>query len=230
MEEPAKNLRRLVAFWTAYATIGLLRLALALLVGPPSPKFLAWFCGVGCVGIAVHVIVACHRAPGLRYSGIEAAAVFAFVMLVWALLVPIFEMTKESSAQEACFSSVKGICVATLAYANDHDERFPPARAWMDLLQPYAHDSFRCPAVHRENPQMDAYGLAYSRELSSKQASKVQDFAATPLSFDSIWIERNAFGGLELLPRPGRHYKRDTVGYADGHTKGERPYEPEMQP
>jgi len=49
-----------------------------------------------------------------------------------------------------------------------------------------------------------------------KQIGSPQD-NATILLFDSTLTKRNAVGGLDTQPKPGRHEGRNGFAFADGH-------------
>jgi prepilin-type N-terminal cleavage/methylation domain-containing protein/prepilin-type processing-associated H-X9-DG protein len=83
-----------------------------------------------------------HRA----FTLIELLVVIAIIALLAAILFPVFAQAREKARRAACMSNHKQIATALLMYAQDHDERFPPALydkddqypAWPIVIEPYS--------------------------------------------------------------------------------------------
>ena len=72
----------------------------------------------------------------------------------------------------------------------------------------------RCPDVKSADPS--GYGYAMNAHLGGKKLSAIPKREQTPLLFDSSDTKIDAHGGLELLPKPGRHQGRNNVLLANG--------------
>jgi hypothetical protein len=58
------------------------------------------------------------------------------------------------------------IGIGIALYGQDYDEKFPPAKSWTDVVQPYLKETaiFNCPALPRDA----RYGYALNSKLSNK--------------------------------------------------------------
>lgn len=116
-----------------------------------------------------------------------------------------------------CQANQKQIALAVMQYVQDYDERMPPAREWIDVLQPYVRNSeqlFRCPASG-EN------GYAFNQKLSRKPLAAINQAASTILIYESSNLDYNLFA-----PFTGRAYRHSqnnqsgmNIAFADGHVK-----------
>ncbi|MFP3905075.1 MAG: DUF1559 domain-containing protein, partial [Armatimonadota bacterium] len=76
---------------------------------------------------------------------IELLVVIAIIAILAAILFPVFARAREKARQTSCISNVKQIALATLMYADDHDETFPIlypkpynyAKMWSYYVSPY---------------------------------------------------------------------------------------------
>lgn len=108
-------------------------------------------------------------------------------------------------------------------YASDHDERYPVANQWVDVLTHYTknQDIFRSSYATPKN--LKDYGFAFRSEFSLKPLKDFLEPECQVTLFDSTILSRNATSGLESLPKPGR-YSRDSepgnlYGYVDSHVR-----------
>jgi prepilin-type N-terminal cleavage/methylation domain-containing protein/prepilin-type processing-associated H-X9-DG protein len=62
------------------------------------------------------------------FTLIELLVVIAIIAILAAILFPVFAKAREKARQTACLSNMKQIAMATLMYANDYDEWWPPYR------------------------------------------------------------------------------------------------------
>jgi type II secretory pathway pseudopilin PulG len=97
--------------------------------------------------------------------------VIAIIAILAAILFPVFAKAREKARQTACLSNGKQLGLATLAYAQDYDETFPPVggensntvydgvksdgspfNGWSLVLQPYVKSRglFICPSMPTE--------------------------------------------------------------------------------
>jgi len=118
----------------------------------------------------------------------------------------------------SCQSNEKQMMLGFLQYVQDYDERYPPARKWIDVLQPYTKSEqlFQCPALTGKGN-----GYAYNSKLSQATLASVMAPAATINIYETSNLGRNVFA-----PFNGRAYRhqRDgkdgmNIAFTDGHVK-----------
>ena len=98
------------------------------------------------------------------FTLVELLVVIAVVAILAALLLPVISSAKESARHAVCVSNLRQIVLATLVYAEEHDDSFPAqpggdgvsARAfggdgtnYYDLLMPYLNSPqpWLCPST-----------------------------------------------------------------------------------
>jgi prepilin-type N-terminal cleavage/methylation domain-containing protein/prepilin-type processing-associated H-X9-DG protein len=120
------------------------------------------------------VIRRTHRQYG--FTLIELLVVIAVIVIVAAILFPVFSAAREKARQVSCISNIQQLGKATMLYAQDYDETYPLGliscsndgyfwttwndqstdRAcsgfqltWMDLLYPYVRNwsIYHCPST-----------------------------------------------------------------------------------
>jgi prepilin-type processing-associated H-X9-DG protein len=150
-------------------------------------------------------------------------AMFLFMSLILAaILFPVFAKAREKARQSSCASNLHQISLQMLGYAQDNDDRFPPADHWIETLKPYspqteeADRAYHCTAVPGPGGP-DIYGYAYNRNVAGKPAAKIADPRAKMLVYDSSVLTRNASDPGTSRPEAGRHSKGNNVAFADGH-------------
>jgi len=158
------------------------------------------------------------QGAGLAVAGVLVSALcLCLIAGTVALGIPRYmqyrDKVRGAQTMGACQSSLKQIGVALWLYAQDHEERFPPAGSWCDALEPHVpHELvFACPAM----PGVRS-GYAFNRGLDSLLPSQVRSPAEVVATFDAVggW---NLSGGAELAAL--RHRDGLNVGYADGHVR-----------
>ncbi len=147
-------------------------------------------------------------------TGVGGAICLAVLV---AILIPVFEAAKTNPVSESCVARMRQSCIGLMLYAADYDNRFPPARHWMDLARPnvMSDDVFRCPKLREEDP--DAYGYAMVDGMSGARESDLACPAEEPLLFESVLTYRNAHGPFKGFPDPPRHGDKNRVAFGDGH-------------
>ncbi len=130
---------------------------------------------------------------------------------------PVYGYPKTKARAGQCMSNVKQNAVALQLYASDYNELLPDRDLWMDAIVPYTkHEPFHCPDLMKAG-RMDEYG--YCVNASLKTLHNLPSPEVTPLVFESVNLARNASGGIDSLPKPGRHEGSNSVAFADGHAK-----------
>src|SRR5262245_13514748 len=86
--------------------------------------------------------------------------VFMIVVLL-AVLFPVFMQAREKARQTSCLSNVKQMSLGVLMYAQDYDEMFPPSEGWMENVVGYDRNerSYHCPSV--SGIESTVFGYAY---------------------------------------------------------------------
>ncbi len=113
-----------------------------------------------------------HWGQPSGFTLVELIVVIAIIMILAAMLLPVFERATKAAEGISCLANVRHIGWAAQIYAQDHDLYFPPALidvpdssqkdCWDILLQPYLGtvDIYLCPAD--ENPTT---GPSYTNSL-----------------------------------------------------------------
>src|SRR5437879_2600031 len=102
----------------------------------------------------------------------QQATVGATLVVLATASIALGGLRQTPAAESAaCSSNLKQVCLATLMYAQDYDQRFPPLHNQSRLpgmLNPYTKNAqlFRCPATKKPytfnkglqpNPKVPAY-------------------------------------------------------------------------
>ncbi len=95
-------------------------------------------------------------------------------------------------------SNLRNLASATLIYLSDNDDRFPPAKAWTDAIEPYAAEYDGEPFTSPYSASGE-YGYGMNADLSGVQQSALTNPDRTVLYFNSEDNNRNVFGGIESL-------------------------------
>ena len=123
-----------------------------------------------------------------------------------------------ASTLSSCQSNEKQIMLGVIQYTQDYDERYPPARKWIDVLQPYTRSEqlFQCPALSGKGN-----GYAFNSKLSQASLANVMSSATTINIYETSNLGRNVYA-----PFNGRAYRhrRDgkdgmNIAFADGHVQ-----------
>lgn len=123
-----------------------------------------------------------------------------------------------ASTLRLCQSNEKQMMLGVVQYTQDYDERYPPARKWVDVLQPYVKSEqiFKCPALAGEGN-----GYAFNQNLSQSSLAGVNSAAQTVNLYETSNLARNVFA-----PFNGRAYRHRqngadgmNIAFADGHVK-----------
>lgn len=109
------------------------------------------------------------------FTLIELLVVIAIIAILAAILFPVFAKAREKARQASCVSNVKQLALASLMYAADYDQTYPPlfavnggtppggemigtgAWAWQQLLYSYTKNTriMNCPSG--ANPDLASF-------------------------------------------------------------------------
>ena len=140
------------------------------------------------------------------------------VLVIAAVVMPVFACSKCVSVRSACMSDLKQQVLASLMYASDFDDKLPRAERWVDTLSPsYVKDpALHCPSI--ENPSPDKYGYAYYVRSAGRKLGSFKDPKTTVMFFDSEDLSRSAVS-VDLPPADLKRHGGANVTYADGHAR-----------
>ena len=149
---------------------------------------------------------------------------FVLIMVLAALLFPVFAQARDKAREITCISNLKQIGLATMMYSQDYDERFPPGD-WMDSVKPYVKNEqiFHCPSVTK-NLDSPSFGYAYNSHLIKASLSKISVPNRVYLIFDSTDLTRNAVSPGDNVAS-ARHLGGANYAFADGHAMYLKPVE-----
>ena len=130
---------------------------------------------------------------------------------------PTVQRARENARRSSCQSNLKQQALGIIQYAQDYDEKLPPARRWVDVVYPYVKSQqvFQCPSLRATVP--NGYGYAFNQYLSQKPQDSFDPYASTVMVYETSNPARNWFG-----PGTGRAYRHlggSNISFADGHVK-----------
>jgi len=151
---------------------------------------------------------------GLALAGTITSAVLGLVFgtaVMAAMLLPALAQAKAKAQSINCINNVKQLAIAVRMYANDNEDKFPPAATWCDaLLQNVGTDKvFKCPA----GDMGKRCHYAYNAKLSGMEEGKIDPNTVVLFEAEGGW---NLSGGPELMLQKPRHARRFIVALADG--------------
>ena len=127
------------------------------------------------------------------------------------LLLPALAKAKARAQTISSVSQMKQIGLAARMYANDHQDKLPPAETWCDALKDELGSFKVLKAATDAGPGACSY--AYNAKLSGLEDGKVNPQTVMFFEAESGW---NQHGGPELmLPEP-RSRGVYVIGFADG--------------
>ncbi|MGD8236967.1 MAG: DUF1559 domain-containing protein [Armatimonadota bacterium] len=154
--------------------------------------------------------------PAYLIAGVVAVVVVIPIIVLAAILFPVFAKAKEKARQAACMSNIKQLGMACMMYATDNDGQLPTAvdaQGFHDAISPYVQNEglFTCPSAR------DEQSYAFNPNLAGVNIEELPDAMNTPM----LWEAGAQPGGLPPVPgtTTGRHNGGDNVAFADGHCK-----------
>ena len=145
--------------------------------------------------------------------GIGVAVCVGVVVVLAALMFPVFSRARGKARQSSCLSNLKQVSLAMVMYASDYDDRFPRDTDWETATYPYVRNMaiFSCPECPNEQ------GYSHNPRLHAVETKTLQQPAQT-----LAWWDAGA--QVPGLTAPAgttsqRHNGGDNFAYADGHVK-----------
>ncbi len=150
-----------------------------------------------------------HRGLSLGFTIIELVVVMAIILILAAILLPVFERALKAAERTTCLMNVRHLGLAAQLYADDYDGLLPPAvidspnssqqNCWDILLMPYlrCREVFLCPADEKPTErllQTNSVSRSYGANLdvtmvggypgASLQLGQIQRSGSIILYFD----------------------------------------------
>jgi prepilin-type N-terminal cleavage/methylation domain-containing protein len=96
------------------------------------------------------------------FTLVELLVVVAIILILAAILFPVFEQATKKSEATSCLSNIRGLGMAAFLYADDWDDYLPPAlvpasppgysTCWDRTLDPYLRNSEMYVCLSDANP------------------------------------------------------------------------------
>jgi len=181
------------------------------------------------------------------FTLIEVLIVVAIIIMLAAMLMPVFEVATKRAEATSCLTNVRSISIAAALYAEDNDDILLPARVsggpvgysgigWGLTIQPYLRNEAVLVCTSDTNPTVAtgtygvkrSYGINYELTLvggynnSALELGDIKDETRTIMFFDI----RSDLRRLGLFyPYDGtaavaaRHREGANFAFVDGHAK-----------
>ena len=191
------------------------------------------FCTFGLAGIAglilgiVGLIVISKSAGQLKGGGLAVAGIVVsavslftlFILLLMAILMPALAQARHQARIAVSMNNVKQLCLATLLYCDNNEQKFPPCDNWPDALKSYYGEPKILTSPHAPD---SGRSYAMNAELNGRRRTDISEPARTVLLFEAQSGSAPA-GGRELLQEKPYGLKGYVIGFVDGHIELIRP-------
>jgi prepilin-type N-terminal cleavage/methylation domain-containing protein len=148
------------------------------------------------------------------FTLIELLVVIAIVSVLAAILFPVFAKAREQARATTCLTQHRHLAMATLAWAQDHDELLPPASGWVSALE-LTRPAVDCPSS-RHRGSYAAPDYAFNQSVAERALGEIPFPTEMLLLADatpvSAGILADSGHDLDL-----RHQGRALGSYVDGH-------------
>lgn len=174
---------------------------------------------LGIVGlIAINKSAGQLKGGGLAVAGIIISAVSLFTLfiaLLMAIFMPALTQARDQGRTAVSLNNVKQLCLATLMYCDENEQRFPPCDNWPDALKSYYGEPKILTSPHAPDA---GRSYAMNAELNGRRRTDISDPARTVLLFEARSGSTPA-GGRELLQEKPYGLKGYVIGFVDGHVE-----------
>ena len=148
-------------------------------------------------------------------GGISIGCIISLVILVGLaiFLVPILVSVHRGARENSCVSNQKQIALATMMYAQEHDEKMPATTDFWNAIEPYgiSEKKLKCPEAGKK--VMNSYGQNSS--INGLKSDKIYTPETTFLTADARPDSNNIISVDNGDPR--HNNKRLVASYVDGH-------------
>jgi prepilin-type processing-associated H-X9-DG protein len=152
---------------------------------------------------------------------IEYSVQLAIILILAAILSPVFIRARKNARRTECQSNQKQIFLALQQYTADYNGHLPP-RAWSSLIKPYAKERaiFRCPAINSNSGASDYFfnSRFLNRQLGSIQKPQTLILmgdggdGSTIIPLSDEWFQNGNSPAW-------RHFEGANYSFVDGHVK-----------
>lgn len=179
------------------------------------------------------------------FTLIELLVVVAIIILLAAILFPVFARARENARRAGCLSNLKQLGLGIMMYSQDYDETYPYTyrgdHRWVNDILPYVKNKqvFRCPSGETlagwDGPNTlhyyTRYGMNNDFGTSSNTAPDPVKLAAIRRPAELILLIDTAPGNPSWTPflatyqnpnTANRHFEGANIAFADGHAKWEK--------
>lgn len=168
------------------------------------------------------------------FTLLQAVLLIAVVLILAAILFPIFARSREPVRRSICPSNLKQIALAFKQYIQDYHEDYPratsgdafaKANTWPDVLEPYVKTQmiFQCPSDDNvTSREFISYG--YNSNLSVKNEASMNNSAVIILNYEVTGSKTATCGNTTAaVTAPTRHLEGANYSFVDGHVKWFKP-------
>lgn len=146
------------------------------------------------------------------FTLIELLVVIAIIVILAAILFPVFAQARAKARQTICLSNMRQMGLGVMMYAQDYDEAFPLDShtggggnanwVWIKTLQPYVKTSllYRCPSDPSANWERPLSG-----QVTTRKTSYGTNFWMLPrLGVDELTMNCSGFNTVGSIRAPAR--------------------------
>jgi len=144
------------------------------------------------------------------FTLIELLVVIAIIAILAAILFPVFSRARERSRQATCISNQRQISLSLNMYLQDHDESFPTAQEWQQILN--KDGKLSCPNTRGK------LGYGMNGYLENCTLGMIANVSRTIATVDSSTMSTEK-------PDFGRHFKSAVFSRLDGSATSAENYE-----
>ncbi len=177
------------------------------------------------------------------FSLVELLVVIGVILVLAAILFPVFAAVKNKAKHVAWAESVRQVSIGNIIYMGDYDDAYPPARysasrtvqpihdrTWVQVLLPYVRsfDLFICPVDTTREPSVSLFDPdltgtdTYAKyHLASMRANIGYNFTyLAPMVYQNNWRSISRYGSEIENPSETLQYADSAWEIVNGKPKG----------